>query len=81
MKITYDPEGDVLYIQLRGVTPSDSVDIEEGVTAELDEAGHITAIEILDASERLTAADLTSVYYENLLFAAAEVPQVKAAAQ
>jgi len=81
MKITYDPEGDVLYIQLRGVTPSDSVDIEEGVTAELDEAGHITAIEILDASERLTAEDLTSVSYENLLFAAAEVPQVKAAAQ
>jgi len=74
MKITYDPEGDVLYIQLRCVTPSDSVDIEEGVTAELDEAGHITAIEILDASERLTREELVNVSYENLLLAATEVP-------
>ena len=81
MKITYDAEGDVLYIQLRCVTPADSVDIEEGVTAELDEAGHIVALEILDASERLTPDELTSVSYENLLFAAAEVPQVKATAQ
>ena len=74
MKITYDPEGDVLYIQLRCVTPSDSVDIEEGVTAELDEAGHITAIEILDASERLTREELVHVSYENLLLVATEAP-------
>ena len=74
MKITYDPEGDVLYIQLRGVTPSDSVDIEEGVTAELDEAGHITAIEILDAKERLTPEELANVSYENLLLVATEAP-------
>ena len=74
MKITYDPEGDVLYIQLRCVTPSDSVDIEEGVTAELDEAGHITAIEILDARERLTREELVNVSYENLLLVATEAP-------
>jgi uncharacterized protein YuzE len=74
MKITYDPEGDVLYIQLRCVTPSDGVDIEEGVTAELDEAGHITAIEILDASQRLTPEELVNVSYENLLLAATEAP-------
>jgi uncharacterized protein YuzE len=81
MKITYDPEGDVLYIQLRCVTPADAVDVEEGVTVELDETGHITAIEILDASDRLTPEELTSVSYENLLFAAAEVPRATAAAQ
>jgi uncharacterized protein YuzE len=74
MKITYDVEGDVLYIQLRCVTPADSVDIEEGVTAELDDKGHLVAIEILDASKRLTPEELTSVSYENLLLAATEVP-------
>ncbi len=71
MKITYDAEGDVLYIQLRGVTPVDSIDIEDGVTAELDDEGHIVALEVLDASKRLTPEELTSVSYSNLLLAAA----------
>ncbi len=74
MKITYDSEGDVLYIQLRGVVPVDSVDIEDGVTVELDSDGHVVAVEILDASKRLTAEELTNVSYENLLLAATEAP-------
>lgn len=74
MKITYDPEGDVLYIQLRSVTPADSLDIEDGVTAELDDAGHLVALEILDASRRLTPEELVNVSYENLLLAASEAP-------
>ena len=81
MKITYDPEADALYIALRDVPAADGVDIEEGVSVDLDDKGHIVGIEILDASERLTAEDLTSVSYENLLFAAAEVPRAAAAAQ
>jgi uncharacterized protein YuzE len=74
VKLTYDPEGDVLYVRLRDETPSDSIDIEEGVTAELDSEGHLIAIEVLDASERLTAEELTSVSYENLLLASAKAP-------
>lgn len=69
MKITYDPESDVLYIVLRHAIPSDSSDIEEGVTAELDDQGHVIAIEILDARERLTPEELTNIHYENLLLA------------
>ena len=67
MKITYDPEGDVLYIILRDVVPSDSTDIEEGVSVEVDGEGHITAVEIMDASDRLTPEELSSIHYENLL--------------
>ncbi|MCH8994845.1 MAG: DUF2283 domain-containing protein [Chloroflexi bacterium] len=74
MKITYDSEGDVLYIQVRGVAPVDSVDIEDGVTVELDGDGHLVALELLDASKRLTPEELTSVSYENLLLAASKVP-------
>ena len=74
MKITYDAEGDVLYIQLRCITPADSIDIEEGVTVELDEKGHLVALEILDASKRLTPEELTNVSYENLLLMASEAP-------
>ena len=74
MKITYDAEGDVLYIRLRCITPADSIDIEEGVTVELDEKGHLVALEILDASKRLTPEELTNVSYENLLLMASEAP-------
>ena len=67
MKITYDPEADVLYIELRDIIPSDSVDIEEGVTAELDNEGHISALELLDASKRMTTEELANIQYHNLL--------------
>jgi uncharacterized protein YuzE len=71
MKITYDPEGDVLYIQLRDVLPMDSTDIEEGVTAELDGDGHLVALELLDASKRMTPEELANIHYENLLLTGA----------
>src|SRR5207248_624130 len=51
MKITYDPEADALYIALRDAPSEDSVDIEEGVTADLDAEGHIVGLELLDARE------------------------------
>jgi len=74
MKITYDPEADALYIELRKASAADSVDVEEGVTVDLDADGHIVGIEVLDASDRLTPEELTNVSYENLLLAAAEAP-------
>ena len=77
MKITYDPEGDVLYVQLRDVTPVDSVDVEEGVTAELDDKGHIVALEVLDASKRMTAEELANIHYENLLLTASASPAAR----
>ena len=66
MKITYDPEADALYIRLREVELADSMDVEEGVTVDLDNEGHIAGIEILDASKRLTARELVNVNIENL---------------
>ena len=71
MKITYDPEADALYIELRDARPSDSMDIEEGVTVELDDQGHIIGLEVLDASKRTTLEDLANVSYENLLLVSA----------
>lgn len=67
MKITYDPEADVLYIILRDIVPADSTDFEEGVSIEVDGDGHITAVESMDASERLTPEELSSIHYENLM--------------
>lgn len=63
---TYDPGVDALYIELRAGKPEDSLDIEEGVMADLDAEGHIVGLELLDATERLGAASLATVAIERL---------------
>ena len=67
MKIEYDREADALYIQLREVVVEDNLDIEEGVTIDLDSSGHIVGIEILDASTRMSNQELSKIATENLL--------------
>ncbi|OGW07679.1 MAG: hypothetical protein A2W77_08945 [Nitrospinae bacterium RIFCSPLOWO2_12_39_16] len=66
MKIEYSKDVDALYIRFREVKIADSTDIEEGVTIDLDEKGHIVGIEILDASERLALSELVNISIENL---------------
>ena len=61
MKIEYDPEADALYIQVREADAADNIDIEDGVSVDVDAERHIVGLEILDASKRLTAADLSSI--------------------
>ena len=53
MKIEYDKEVDALYILLTDVKPVDTMDVEDGVTIDLDDQGHIVGMEVLDATERL----------------------------
>ncbi|MBI2467218.1 MAG: DUF2283 domain-containing protein [Candidatus Rokubacteria bacterium] len=66
MKIEYDPEADALYIQIREAHADDNIDIEEGVTVDVDEHRHIVGVEILDASKRLSPSDLTSITIQKL---------------
>ena len=66
MKIEYDKEVDALYIRLRDVRPVGNVDVEEGVTVDLDKDGHIVGIEILDATEKLGLESLLNVSIENM---------------
>jgi uncharacterized protein YuzE len=66
MKIEYSKNIDALYIKLRDARIVDSMDIEEGVTVDLDEKGHIVGIEILDASEKLQLSELVNISIENL---------------
>jgi len=61
VKIEYDPEADALYIQIREARADDNIDIEEGVTVDIDENRHIVGVEILDASKRLSPSDLSSI--------------------
>ncbi len=66
MKIEYSKNVDALYVKFREVKIADSMDIEEGVTVDLDENGHIVGIEILDASEKLELSELVNISIENL---------------
>lgn len=66
VKIEYDPEADALYIQVREVRPADNLDIEDGVSVDIDEHGHIVGLEILDASKRLSPEDLSSITIQKL---------------
>lgn len=58
MRITYDPEADALYIELKDAEAEDNIDLDPGMTADLDKDGHIIAIEILRASKRLGPGSL-----------------------
>jgi len=66
LRIEYDREADALYIQLREVYVEDNIDIEEGITLDLDENRHIVGIEILDASKKLSLKDMVNITIENL---------------
>ena len=66
LKIEYDKEADALYIQLREAYVDDNIDIEEGVTVDLDEKRHIVGLEILDASKKLSLKDIVNITIENL---------------
>jgi uncharacterized protein YuzE len=51
MKVTYDPEADVLYILLReDAREADTEEIREGVTAAYDERGRIISLEYIGAA-------------------------------
>ncbi|MHB8232391.1 MAG: DUF2283 domain-containing protein [bacterium] len=66
MKIEYSKDVDALYIKIRDAKIVDSMDVEKGVTIDIDEKGHIVGIEILDASEKLNPAELTNISIENI---------------
>lgn len=76
MRIEYDREADALYIQLREVYVEDNIDIEEGITLDLDENRHIVGIEILDASKKLSLKDMVNITIENLPVDRIETPAI-----
>jgi uncharacterized protein YuzE len=76
LRIEYDKEADALYIQLREVSVDDNIDIEEGITIDIDEKKHIVGIEILDASKILSLKDLINITIENLPIERLETPVI-----
>ena len=60
------PSGEGLSLSRFSAHPTDNIDVEEGVTVDVDERGHIVGLEVLDASKRLSPSDLTRITIEKL---------------
>ena len=67
MHIEYDPEANALYIRFRNSKPADNIDIEDGLTVDLDDQRRLIGIEILDVSHRLPKEALKTITVKNLL--------------
>jgi uncharacterized protein YuzE len=53
MKVTYDPEVDVLRIHFRNAPIEESDEGKPGVIIDYDRDGNVVGMEILDASKRM----------------------------
>jgi len=62
MKIKYDKETDILYIQLSNKTITESGEDNKGVIVDYDSDRNVVGIEILQASEKLPQPNI--VEYE-----------------
>ena len=58
MKLNYYPETDSLYIDLSSKPSTKSVEISEGIILDYDEAGHITGIDIDNASNKIDLKEI-----------------------
>ncbi len=55
MKVYYDPEHDVMYIEFSDRNVVDTIEVEDGILIDYGENREIVGIEIIDASQRLKA--------------------------
>jgi len=67
MKIEHDGEIDALYIRLQEKYVAKTIEIEEGLNIDLDENDRLIGLEILDATERYSLADVFNISTENLI--------------
>ena len=58
MKLNYYPETDSLYIDLSSKPSKESVEISEGVVIDYDEDGHITGIDIDNATHKINLKEI-----------------------
>ena len=64
MKVTYNPEVDVLRIVFRDSPIEESDEDKPGVILDYDAAGNIVSIEVLDASHRVEEPRKVTVHTE-----------------
>jgi uncharacterized protein YuzE len=58
MRLTYDPEADILYLRLREAVIEESEEVAPNIVLDLDAGGRAVGIEIGSASKQLDADPL-----------------------
>jgi uncharacterized protein YuzE len=58
MKLNYYPETDSLYIELSATSSVESKEISEGVVLDYDSEGHLTGIDIDNASHKIDLKEI-----------------------
>ena len=58
MKLNYYPETDSLYIDLSSKPSKESVEVSEGIVIDYDEEGHITGIDVDNASHKIDLKEI-----------------------
>jgi len=53
MKVEYDPESDILYIQIKEDRIKETVDLDDDIFVDLNEKGEIVGIEIWQARKHI----------------------------
>ncbi|ADH88063.1 Protein of unknown function DUF2283 [Ancylobacter novellus DSM 506] len=59
MKLKYDPEANALYVRFSTGEIVESEEVSPGVILDYDDEGHILALELLQAREKLAPEVLT----------------------
>jgi len=67
MKIEYDREVDAVYIYLQQKQVVKTIELSDVVKIDLDEEGNLIGIEVLDATQRYSLADIFNISTENLI--------------
>lgn len=67
MKIEYDREVDALYIRVQEKFVAKTQEVSEGVNLDFDADGKLIGLEILDATEQYSPADIFNLSTENLV--------------
>ncbi|WP_084218986.1 DUF2283 domain-containing protein [Syntrophorhabdus aromaticivorans] len=75
-EVEYDREVDALYVRLQEKYVHKTLEIEDGLNIDLDENGKLIGVEILDATQRYSLADVFNVSTENLILENDEVRKV-----
>ena len=67
MKIEYDREVDAVYIYMQQKEVVKTIELSDVVKVDLDEVGNLIGIEVLDATQRYSLADIYNISTENLI--------------
>ncbi|NQU03330.1 MAG: DUF2283 domain-containing protein [Syntrophaceae bacterium] len=58
MKLNYYPETDSLYIDLSSKPSRESIEVSEGIVIDYDKDGHITGIDVDNASNKIDLKEI-----------------------